>query len=50
MIGMLIGVISQTPWFAIGFVPLAILYTLISRYFRNVSRELKRLDSISRYG
>ena len=37
-----------TPWFGIAVVPLGFLYFKFLNYFREVSRETKRLDSISR--
>jgi len=48
LLGMLVAIISQTPWAAVAFVPWTIVYYKLSVYFRNVSRELKRLDSIAR--
>jgi ATP-binding cassette subfamily C (CFTR/MRP) protein 1 len=41
-------IIFVTPWFAVGMVPLAVLYIHFLNYFRSVSRETKRLESISR--
>lgn len=37
-----------TPWFGIIVPPLAFIYIKVLNYFREVSRETKRLDSISR--
>ncbi len=37
-----------TPWFGIAVVPLGYMYFKFLNYFRNVSRETKRLESISR--
>jgi ATP-binding cassette, subfamily C (CFTR/MRP), member 1 len=37
-----------TPWFALLFLPLAFIYIRILNYFRSVSRETKRLESLSR--
>lgn len=37
-----------TPWFGIAIVPLGFMYIKILNYFREVSRETKRLESISR--
>ena len=37
-----------TPWFGIAVLPLMIIYIKILNYFRDVSRETKRLESISR--
>ncbi|KAF0685074.1 Aste57867_23002 [Aphanomyces stellatus] len=41
-------VVYVTPWFAVVLVPLAGLYLSSQRYFVKTSRELQRLDSISR--
>mmetsp|Transcript_11549 Transcript_11549/g.40382 ORF Transcript_11549/g.40382 Transcript_11549/m.40382 type:complete len:1626 (-) Transcript_11549:176-5053(-) len=48
VIGSLAGIVFEAPWFAVAVVPAIFLYSRILRYYRNVSRELKRLDSISR--
>ena len=37
-----------TPWFGLIVPPLAFVYVKVLNYFREVSRETKRLDSISR--
>jgi len=37
-----------TPWFGVGILPLAILYYRFMNFFRPISRESKRLESISR--
>lgn len=37
-----------TPWFGIAVIPLLYIYITILNYFREVSRETKRLESISR--
>ena len=42
------SIIFVTPWFGIAIPPLGFLYFKILNYFRDVSRETKRLDSISR--
>jgi len=44
----LITISVITPWFAIAIIPLAFIYVKVLNYFREVSRETKRLDSISR--
>ena len=36
------------PWLAAVVVPIMLLYVYIARYFMRTSRELKRLESISR--
>jgi ABC-type multidrug transport system fused ATPase/permease subunit len=40
--------IASTPYFAIIFAPLAIVFYYVQEFYRKTSRELKRLDSISR--
>ena len=37
-----------TPTFTIIMIPILTVYVIITNYYRNVARELKRLDSISR--
>ncbi|KAJ3130715.1 hypothetical protein HK100_007633 [Physocladia obscura] len=45
----IIAVISTTaPWFLVSFVPIFWAYMSITRLYLNVSRELKRLQSVSR--
>lgn len=41
-------ILFVTPWFGVAVIPLAFFYFRIMNYFRLVSRETKRLDSISR--
>lgn len=41
-------ILFVTPWFGVTIVPLAFLYFRVLNYFRAVSRETKRLESISR--
>jgi ATP-binding cassette, subfamily C (CFTR/MRP), member 1 len=41
-------IIVITPWFGVAVIPLAFFYFRVMNYFRDVSRETKRLDSISR--
>lgn len=36
------------PWTLIGAVPIFILYAILQQFYRHTSRELKRLDSISK--
>ncbi|CAN0033049.1 unnamed protein product, partial [Heterosigma akashiwo] len=42
------AIIGATPLFALGVLPIAKIYTSVMNYFRAVSRELKRLNAISR--
>lgn len=42
------SIVTVTPWFALAIVPLGFIYIKIMEYYRNISRELKRLESISR--
>ena len=41
-------ILFVTPWFGVAIVPLAFFYFKVLNYFREVSRETKRLESISR--
>ncbi|GKZ01209.1 hypothetical protein MPSEU_001072200 [Mayamaea pseudoterrestris] len=42
------SILFVTPWFGIAVLPLGFFYITILNYFRNVSRETKRLESLSR--
>lgn len=42
------AIIFATPLFTLGMVPLSFVYLRVMNYFRQVARELKRLDSITR--
>eukprot|EP00526_Cylindrotheca_closterium_P003615 CAMPEP_0113627398 /NCGR_PEP_ID=MMETSP0017_2-20120614/14187_1 /TAXON_ID=2856 /ORGANISM="Cylindrotheca closterium" /LENGTH=1399 /DNA_ID=CAMNT_0000537647 /DNA_START=103 /DNA_END=4302 /DNA_ORIENTATION=+ /assembly_acc=CAM_ASM_000147 len=44
----LLSIIAVTPWFGVAVIPLGFIYFQYLQYFRAVSRETKRLDSISR--
>lgn len=44
----ILSIVVVTPWFGIVVLPLAFIYFQYLQYFRSVSRETKRLDSISR--
>lgn len=46
--GTLGAIIFATPWFALIVLPVFGLYYWVMNYFRNVSREVKRFDSITR--
>jgi ATP-binding cassette subfamily C (CFTR/MRP) protein 1 len=48
IVGSVAAIIFATPWFAIAVPPLAFIYVRIMNYFRNVSREVKRYDSVTR--
>ena len=41
-------ILFVTPWFGLAVVPLAVVYYKVLNYFRNVARETKRLESVSR--
>jgi len=42
------AILFVTPWFGVAVLPLGVIYITILNYFREVSRETKRIDSISR--
>jgi len=44
----LLSIIVVTPWFGVAVIPLGYIYFVALQYFRAVSRETKRLESISR--
>jgi len=44
----LLTIVVVTPWFGVAVIPLGFIYFQYLQYFRAVSRETKRLDSISR--
>jgi ATP-binding cassette, subfamily C (CFTR/MRP), member 1 len=46
--GVLVVIIAVLPWFAIAVVPLLLIYYKIQKYYRPVSRDLQRLDCLSR--
>jgi ABC-type multidrug transport system fused ATPase/permease subunit len=48
VLGVLVVISLATPWFLVPLVPLAYFYKYIQRYYVRTSRELKRLDSISK--
>uniref|UniRef100_A0A7S3P1A1 Uncharacterized protein n=1 Tax=Amphora coffeiformis TaxID=265554 RepID=A0A7S3P1A1_9STRA len=42
------AILFVTPWFGVAVLPLGVIYITVLNYFREVSRETKRIDSISR--
>jgi ABC-type multidrug transport system fused ATPase/permease subunit len=47
-ITIIIVVSAISPMFIVGVIPLAFVYAFVTRKYLNVSRELKRLDSVTR--
>lgn len=41
-------IVFVTPWFGVALPPLGFVYFKVLNYFRNVARETKRLESVSR--
>ncbi|XP_027537873.1 multidrug resistance-associated protein 7 isoform X2 [Neopelma chrysocephalum] len=47
LLGMLVIITYGLPWIGLVLLPLAVLYFSIQRYYRQTSRELKRLYSVT---
>lgn len=48
ILGAMSTIVFATPSFAIALVPLSLIYVSVMNYFRAVSRELKRIESLTR--
>lgn len=48
IVSSMLAITIVTPSFAVVMLPIMYIYTKITNYYRNVARELKRLDSLSR--
>eukprot|EP00965_Chrysotila_dentata_P088721 2928942-Pleurochrysis_carterae.AAC.2 len=48
LIGTLVILTGNSPWIAISLIPLSIVYVRVAAYYRESSREMQRLDSISK--
>ena len=48
VISIFILCLASTPFFFVAFVPIMVLFYFIQKHFRLTSRELKRLDGVSR--
>ncbi|WAR19116.1 MRP7-like protein [Mya arenaria] len=47
ILGTVVVVCYGLPWFAVLLLPLAVLYYKIQKYYRETSRELKRISSVT---
>lgn len=48
VLGTVVVICMATPFFAIMIIPLAVLYFFVQRFYVATSRQLRRLDSVSR--
>uniref|UniRef100_A0A3Q1CPI7 ATP-binding cassette, sub-family C (CFTR/MRP), member 2 n=1 Tax=Amphiprion ocellaris TaxID=80972 RepID=A0A3Q1CPI7_AMPOC len=48
VLGTLVGICLATPIFAIVLIPLGLIYYFVQRFYIATSRQLRRLDSVSR--
>jgi ABC-type multidrug transport system fused ATPase/permease subunit len=48
ILGSILSIIYATPWFGVAVIPIFVVYWYVATYFRNVSRECKRVDSVTR--
>jgi ATP-binding cassette, subfamily C (CFTR/MRP), member 1 len=47
-ISSLIVISIATKWFAIGLLPITVIYIVFQRYYIRTGRELQRIESVSR--
>jgi ATP-binding cassette, subfamily C (CFTR/MRP), member 1 len=48
LLGVFVVIVAVLPWFAIAVPPIMYIYYQVQRYYRPVSRDLQRLESLSR--
>ena len=48
IVGTIVTIAIVSPWSIVTFVPILTAFYFVQRFFRTTSRELKRLDSVTR--